>query len=120
MLARGSVTIEPEVYDAIGNRMTIRPLTEPEKGIFKFDVVRSHSDPLHARLLRGLLDASITAVVPIITVALTQVQDTGLDKLVLLGFTSQAIRAAVVPDPVTPAPAAPVAAAAPNAAPAAK
>ncbi len=107
MLARGSVTIEPEVYDAIGNKMAIRPSTEPDKGIFKFDVVQSRSDPLHARLLRGLLDASITAVVPIVTVALTQVQDTGLEKLVLLGFTSQAIRAAVVPDPVSPAPAAP-------------
>jgi hypothetical protein len=109
MLARGSVTIEPEVYDAVGNKMVIRPSTEPDKGVFKFDVVRSHSDPLHARLLRGLLDASITAVVPIITVALTQVQDMGIDKLVLLGFTSQAIRAAVVPDPVSPAPATPAA-----------
>jgi hypothetical protein len=117
MLARGSVTIEPEVYDAVGNKLTIRPSTEPEKGMFKFDVVRSHSDPLHARLLRGLLDASITAVVPIITVALTQVQDTGLDKLVLLGFTSQAIRAAVVPDQVSPVAPTPAAAVAPSAAP---
>jgi hypothetical protein len=57
--------------------------------------------------LRGLIDASITAVVPVITVALTQVQNGGdltVDKLVLLGFTSQAIRAAVVPEsvPATP------------------
>ena len=51
--------------------------------------------------MRGLVDAWITALVPITTVALTQVQDTGLDKLVLLGFTSQAIRAAVVPDSVS-------------------
>lgn len=120
MLGRGSVTIEPEVYDATGNKMVIKPSTEPEKGIFKFDVVRSHSDPLHARLLRGLLDAAITAVVPIITVALTQVQNTGLGELVLLGFTSQAIRAAVVPDAVSPTPATPAATAPPPAKPPAK
>jgi hypothetical protein len=67
-----------------------------------------------------LLDASITAVVPIITVALTQVQGMGLDKLVLLGFTSQAIRAAVVPDPVSPATATPAPAASAANKPAAK
>jgi hypothetical protein len=105
LLSRGSVTVEPEVYDSVGNKVVIRPTTEPEKGIFKFDVVQSPSNALHARLLRGLLDATITAVVPVITVALTQVQNggaLGLDKLVLLGFTSQAIRAAVIPDPALP------------------
>ena len=109
LLSRGSVTVEPEVYDAVGNKVTIRPEKEPEKGIFKFDVIQSPANALHARLLRGLLDATITAVVPVITVALTQVQNggaLGLDKLVLLGFTSQAIRAAVIPDPALPLPAA--------------
>jgi hypothetical protein len=103
MLARGDVTIEPEVYDGAGNKMTIRPSAEPKKGIFDFKVVQCPSNALRARLSRGLLDAAITAVVPVVTVALTQAQGTGLGKLVLLGFTSQAIRAAVVPDPVSPA-----------------
>jgi hypothetical protein len=82
--------------------------------MFEFEVAQPRSMMLHARLLRGLLEATITAVVPVITVALTQVQNggtLGIDKLVLLGFTSQAIRAAVVPDPVVPPPAAPPAAA---------
>ena len=108
------VTVEPEICDATGNKLVIRPTTEPEKGIFKFDVVQPPANMRHARLARGLLDAAITAVVPVITVALTQVQNggtMGIDKLVLLGFTSQAIRAAVVPDSVSPAPATPAAAA---------
>jgi hypothetical protein len=104
LLSRGSVSVEPEVYDSVGNKVVIRPSTEPEKGMFKFDVVQPPSNVRHARLLRGLLDATITAVVPVITVALTQAQNggtLGIDKLVLLGFTSQAIRAAVIPDPVS-------------------
>jgi hypothetical protein len=110
LLSRGEVSIEPEVYDSVGNKLAIRSATEPDKGIFKFDVVQPPSNVRHARLLRGLLDAVITAVVPVITVALTQVQNggtLGIDKLVLLGFTSQAIRAAVIPDSVAVTPVAP-------------
>lgn len=110
LLSRGSVTVQPEVFDAHGNELVIRPSTESDKGIFKFDVVQPPSNIRRARLIRGLLDATITAVVPVVTVALTQVQNggtLGIDKLVLLGFTSQAIRAAVVPDSVSPPPAAP-------------
>ena len=73
-------------------------------------------------MVRGLIDATITALVPVITVAVTQFnngsgQPSDLDfkALVLLGFTSQAIRAAVVPDTSDatpdPAPAKPAAAA---------
>jgi hypothetical protein len=114
LLTRRSITVQPGVYDATGNELAIRTSTEPLKGMFEFEVAQPRSMMLHARLLRGLLEATITAVVPVITVALTQVQNggtLGIDKLVLLGFTSQAIRAAVVPDPVVPPPAAPPAAA---------
>jgi hypothetical protein len=72
-----------------------------QKGVFSLKVGPPPASTLRARLLRGLLDAAITAVVPVIAVAVTQVQNGGdlpIDKLVMLGFTSQAIRAAVVPE----------------------
>jgi hypothetical protein len=107
LLPSGKVTVQPAVYDARGNELAIRPSTESEKGIVSLEVVQPPSIVRHARLLRGLLDAAITALVPVITVALTQVQNggtLGIDKLVLLGFTSQAIRAAVVQDSVSTPP----------------
>jgi hypothetical protein len=57
--------------------------------------------PSNSRALRGVLDAAITAFVPVVTVAVTQrPDDLDLGKLILLGFTSQAIRAAVIPESV--------------------
>ena len=108
---RGKFTITPQVYDAEGKPVTIRTSTDPtktNKGVTTIQVDAPSSNVWHARVLRGLLEAGITALVPVITVALTQVQaGVGVDRLVLLGFTSQAIRAAVVPESVTPPPEAP-------------
>jgi hypothetical protein len=53
------------------------------------------------RLFRGVIDALLTALVPVVTVAITQLgnsADPGVAKLVTIGFTSQAIRSAIVPD----------------------
>ncbi len=98
----------PEIYDATGKEVTIRPLigAETDKGEFSVDVVAAPSKPLHKRLLRGLIDAALTAVVPVISVALAQINQPGspsIHTLIVIGFTSQAIRAVVVPDPVRPA-----------------
>jgi len=103
----GSITVAPRIDDAKGAEVTIRNAKDPDKGVIPFEVGAPPRNALHKRLLRGLLDAAITAIVPVVTVALTQVQNGGdlaLDKLVLLGFTSQAIRAAVVPESVTGGP----------------
>jgi hypothetical protein len=100
MLQPGAVTIAAMVYDAAGNEIAIRPDAESAKGVYPFTVERA-AGSARARLMRGLLDAAITAVVPVIAVAVTQAR-TGsvlpVDELVMLGFTSQAIRAAVIPN----------------------
>jgi hypothetical protein len=119
--AHDKVTVTPEVYDSTGHPVSIRGTDgkTPNKGKITFNVEKSKRKP---RVVRGLIDATITALVPVITVAVTQFNNGGqpnsdLDfkALVLLGFTSQAIRAAVVPDTsdATPdtAPAKPAAAA---------
>lgn len=119
---RGTNNITAEVYDATGKELAIRPSgdsdkdPDKDKGIWSIPVSAPASTTLHRRLLRGLIDAAITALVPVITVAVTQAQNGGdlaMDKLVLLGFTSQAIRAAVVPESIKSA------SEAPNSAPAA-
>lgn len=54
-----------------------------------------------ARALRGLVDAGVTAIVPVLTVAVTQANGSGdqpWTTLIALGFTSQAIRAVIVPE----------------------
>jgi hypothetical protein len=51
------------------------------------------------RLFRGVIDALLTALVPVVTVAITQLgsgADPGIAKLVTIGFTSQAIRSVIV------------------------
>jgi hypothetical protein len=101
---RGAIKLTPVITDADGNGVTLQPTADPEKGVTNYQVCAPRSNTLNSRLLRGLIDASITALVPVITVALTQVQNGGnltVDKLVLLGFTSQAIRAAIVPESVS-------------------
>jgi hypothetical protein len=98
---QGSVTLTPRVYDASGNEVDIRSGNNKDKGITTCQVVAPRRNALHNRLLRGLTDAALTALVPVITVALTQLQSgLSISKLVMLGFTSQAIRAAVVPESV--------------------
>ncbi len=104
--SRGVLQVTPEVYDSHGNAVAIRDSSEDtkNKGVVTFEVVPPPSNTLTSRLLRGLIDASITAVVPVVTVAITQVQNGGqsdIGQLVLLGFTSQAIRAAVIPESVS-------------------
>jgi hypothetical protein len=124
---RGDFTVTAQVYDSSGQEVAIRsggpveesdsrktafsggdgPVeseTESQKGVFTMTVGAPAASTLRARLLRGLLDAAITALVPVIAVAVTQAQNGGelpIDKLVMLGFTSQAIRAAVVPEAET-------------------
>jgi hypothetical protein len=82
-----------EIADAARNR----------KGAVEIRVMRATG--LSTRAIRGFIDAVITALVPVVTVAITQVQngeELTADKLILLGFTSQAIRAAVLPESVRP------------------
>ncbi len=109
---RGKTTISPEVYDAVGHEVAIRPPTEEgdKKGSQLIDVGPPLSNALRKRLLRGLLDAALTALVPVVSVAITHVNsggDLSAGTLVVLGFTSQAIRTVIVPDPVAPSPDAP-------------
>jgi hypothetical protein len=98
---KGSITIKPRVYDASGKEVDIRSGDNKDRGTTTCKVSAPQRNALHNRLLRGLTDAALTALVPVITVALTQLQSgLSISKLVMLGFTSQAIRAAVVPESV--------------------
>ncbi|HEX4274187.1 MAG TPA: hypothetical protein VHZ74_02480 [Bryobacteraceae bacterium] len=95
--APGKITITPMLYDHDGKELTIRKENNKEKGVVPLTVGPPPGN--NKRFVRGVIDAAITAVVPVVTVALTQNgADLTFDKLVLLGFTSQAIRAAVVPE----------------------
>ncbi|HXE64043.1 MAG TPA: hypothetical protein VN519_10920 [Bryobacteraceae bacterium] len=101
-------TVTPAIYDSTGNEVTITSPDDPEKGRAEIRVTSITN--ASGRAVRGIVDAVITALVPVVTVALTQVQNGGMlsvDKLVLLGFTSQAIRAAILPESVGPEAAAP-------------
>ncbi|HYP06266.1 MAG TPA: hypothetical protein VER03_08510 [Bryobacteraceae bacterium] len=103
VLARGGeLTLTPEVYDTRGEKIEVRK-TDETKGVLTVRPQKSLASDVSARTLRGIVDAFITAIVPVLTVAITQLQSgsaEGLDisKLVLLGFTSQAIRTAIVPE----------------------
>jgi hypothetical protein len=107
----GKTLLTPEVFDAVGEKLQIRPSAKEkdkdkgeeaaQKGVLDFEVAQPGKNTLTQRLTRGTIDAVLTAIVPVVTVALTQFQNggnLGIDKLVLIGFTSQAIRAAIVPD----------------------
>ena len=99
MPQRGRIVVTPEVYDSDGQLVPIQQ-SEKNKGQASLDVVAPPSTVLRARVVRGLLDAIITALVPVVTVAIANVGQSGslpIEKLVLLGFTSQAIRSAIVP-----------------------
>jgi len=126
--ASGEVTLGPHVYDAKGDELKRLP---PENGMaasdeankkaaekpsddktkdskggvleFTFTVSAPESNPFK-RLFRGFIEAVLTALVPVATVALTQFnsQSVGFGKLLVIGFTSQAIRAAVIPESVSP------------------
>jgi hypothetical protein len=96
-------TVEPAIYDSAGNQVVIRKTPDSDKGIAPIRVARTTG--IKKRLFRGAIDAAITALVPVATVAVTEVQNGGAlsaYKLILLGFTSQAIRAAVIPESVRP------------------
>jgi hypothetical protein len=96
-------TVEPAIYDSAGNQVAIRKTPDSDKGIAPIQVARTTG--IKKRLFRGAIDAAITALVPVATVAVTEVQNGGAlsaYKLILLGFTSQAIRAAVIPESVRP------------------
>lgn len=87
----------------------MQPVTDPPKikGVIDLEIEPPAASTIQARVLRGALDASITAVVPVVSVALTHFDKEsmlGIDKLALLGFTSQAIRAVVVPESVSASP----------------
>lgn len=103
---RGSVKVTPVVQDSNGIEIEIRK-SKKDQGVDEFDVGPPRSNTWRSRLLRGLLDASLTAMVPVITVIVTQLNTNAslpIKDLVLLGFTSQAIRAAVIPDPIAATP----------------
>jgi hypothetical protein len=101
---RGELVVEPELFDASGRPVTIRSDANPLKGQLKELVGPPRTDGALNRTLRGAVDALITALVPVVTVAVTQGAGTlDVGKLILLGFTSQAIRAAVVPESTTTA-----------------
>jgi hypothetical protein len=100
---QGRLVVDPEIYDAKGNPVPIRSDQHPAKGKLEETVGAPKTDSTIARTFRGAVDAVITALVPVVTVAVTQGAGTlDVGKLILLGFTSQAIRAAVVPE-TTPA-----------------
>ena len=101
--------LTPDVYDAKGLPVDIRK-SDPKKGFTDVSPKQSLALSVPVRVARGVADALITAVLPVLTVAVAQIQDwtgpgLGIDKLVLLGFTSQAIRTAILPEttPATPA-----------------
>ncbi len=106
LLPPGNNTVLPYVLDHAGNEVKLCVI-DPETKKLKpkepiaVDVRDQKSGTVGSRAVRGLIDASITALVPVITVAFTQFQNGGditILKLILLGFTSQAIRSAVLPD----------------------
>lgn len=109
VLPQGAFKVSPEVYAFDGKKLNIQSATDTSgpKGVVALDVVSPQSTTLTSRLWRGLIDAIITAVVPVITVALTQFQthtSLGIGKLILLGFTSQAVRAAILPESISNSP----------------
>jgi hypothetical protein len=98
--SRGNLVVDPEIYDRSGKRVNIRSKEDaPEKGQLDETIGPPKSDGPFWRSLRGAADAVLTALVPVVTVAVTQGSGTlDIGKLILLGFTSQAIRAAIVPE----------------------
>ena len=99
---RGQLVVDPEIYDAKGTPVPLRAEQHPAKGKLEVPVGSSKADSTIARTFRGAVDAMITALVPVVTVAVTQGAGTlEVGKLILLGFTSQAIRAAVAPETTT-------------------
>ena len=103
---RGKVKIMPHVYDRKGVEVAIRSEADKEQGNLELDVEAPSGGAMRSRLLRGFLDAVITAVVPVISVAITQADSgggLGIDRLTLLGFSSQAIRTAILPERSTAA-----------------
>jgi hypothetical protein len=96
-------TVTPAIYDSAGNELAITKSATSDKGKAEIRVTSTRN--ASGRAIRGIVDAVITALVPVVTVAVTQVQNGGMisiEKLVLLGFTSQAIRAAILPESVMP------------------
>jgi hypothetical protein len=104
ILPIGSARLTPDVYDFGGKKIAIRPdpTTEKTKGVLDYSVAPNDPIAVTARLIRGLVDAMITASVPVLTVAITQFQTNSTNltpyTLILLGFTSQAVRAAIIPE----------------------
>jgi len=100
---RGRMTVQPSILDRTGNVLSYSsPAGQPVKGLFDTRVRQPGANTALSRALRGLLDAALTALVPVVTVAVTQAQNkVSVGQLILIGFTSQAIRAAVVPESVT-------------------
>jgi hypothetical protein len=97
---RGNIKVTPVLYDSVGKEVPIRTDADKAKGVISLQVGSPRT--LKRRVIRGFLDSGITAIVPVLTVAMTQLHNgLSIPKLVLLGFSSQAIRAAVLPESVT-------------------
>jgi len=105
ILPPGDNIIKPIVQDRCGAKIQLLNEQGKVDDPLHVQVGQPRSSTLYSRAVRGLIDASITALVPVFTVAFTQFQNGGdltVVKLILLGFTSQAIRSAVLPESVSP------------------
>jgi hypothetical protein len=92
------------VQDSSGKKVPLFNEDGKPKDPIHIEVGQQTTSTVYSRAVRGLIDASITALVPVFTVAFTQFQNGGdltVVKLILLGFTSQAIRSAVLPESVS-------------------
>jgi hypothetical protein len=104
ILPPGDNVIEPLVQDISGKKVPLLNEDGIPRDPIHIEVGQQTTSTVYSRAVRGLIDASITALVPVFTVAFTQFQNGGdltVVKLILLGFTSQAIRSAVLPESVS-------------------
>ena len=101
----GTLLLSPRVYlngelvEELPNELVS---SEKLRSPLKIKVAWQNGAQAGARLLRGGVDALVTAIVPVITLAVAQAQSNAVNlewtTLVSLGLTSQAIRAAIVPE----------------------
>jgi hypothetical protein len=113
----GQLILAPEIY-LDGQKISANPdEIAPPKPV-ELTIGPRPLPPIRKRLARAFADSIVTAIVPVVTVALTQTQtnaDLTWTTLISLGVTSQAIRSAILPEtvnasaarPATQAPAAP-------------
>jgi hypothetical protein len=110
----GQIYLEPEIY-LDGQKVAGDHKDFPPPKPVELTIGPRPLPLIRKRLARGFADSIVTAIVPVVTVALTQTQtnaDLAWTTLISLGVTSQAIRSAILPESVNssaapPAPQAP-------------